>query len=181
MIILFGPAGAGKTVQGHMLAARMGWRWLSAGQILRETGDKDMLARMAEGKLVDNDEMNRIMGEALKSAQDVPQVILDGWPRALEQAHWLIEQETDSHHKVDLVFVLEVPRDELLKRMAIRGRADDTPDAIDERLAIFRKEVYPILNYYTEQNIPIVHMDGTGSVGQIHDKIVQELVSRSLA
>jgi len=48
----------------------------------------------------------------------------------------------------------------------VRGRADDTPEAIDKRLKAYRQEVYPILNYFTEQNINIVHIDGVGTVGQ---------------
>ena len=55
-------------------------------------------------------------------------------------------------------------REELLKRLAIRGRVDDTPEAIDQRLHIYRQEIYPILSYFTEQHIPIVHIDGEGSV-----------------
>lgn len=180
MIIFFGPAGAGKTVQGHMLAAREGWRWLSAGQLLRETGDKEIMDIMATGKLVDNDQVNRVMGDALKAAANVPQIILDGWPRALEQAHWLVESRDELGRGVDLVIVLEVPTAELVKRLEIRGRADDNLDAIDERLNIFRHEVYPILGYFTEQNIPIVHIEGVGSIGAIHDHIVEELKTRKL-
>jgi len=180
MIIFFGPAGAGKTVQGHMLAAREGWRWLSAGQLLRETADKDILAQMVGGKLIDNDKVNQIMGEALKAAANVPQIILDGWPRALEQAHWLVESREELGRSVDLVIVLEVPTAELMKRLEVRGRADDNLGAIDERLNIYRHEVYPILTFFTEQNIPIVHIEGTGSVGAIHDHIVEELKTREL-
>ncbi|MNU08130.1 adenylate kinase [compost metagenome] len=63
----------------------------------------------------------------------------------------------------------------------MRGRADDTPEAIDERLKIYRTEMYPILSYFTEKNVNIVHIDGTGTVGQVHDRIVEELVACKLA
>ena len=53
MIVFFGPAGAGKSVQGQMLAARNGWRWLSAGQLLRDTRDPELFAQMRTGGLVD--------------------------------------------------------------------------------------------------------------------------------
>ena len=71
--------------------------------------------------------------------------------------------------------MLEVPRSELLKRLEVRGRVDDTPEAIDERLRIYRTEMYPILSYFTDEHINIVHIDGTGTVGQVHDRIMEEL------
>lgn len=181
MIIFFGPAGAGKSMQGQILAARMGWRWLSAGQILRDTHDPEIVQTMHEGKLVPHESITRIMGEAISKSGDIDQIILDGFPRELQQAEWLVQSKTDHGRDIGLVVVLEVPRDELLKRLAIRGRADDTPEAIDQRLTIYRQEMYPILGLFTEQHIPVVHIDGTGTVGEIHDRIFAELKSRNLA
>ena len=181
MIVFFGPAGAGKSVQGQMLAARMGWRWLSAGQLLRDTHDEEVHEYLKTGKLVSHELVTRVMGEAIKRATSINQLILDGFPRMLEQAQWLIDTQPEHGRSIALVVVLEVPREELLKRLEIRGRADDTPEAIDERLSIYRKEMYPILNYLTEQNVPVVHIDGVGTIGQVHDRIAQELTSRGIA
>lgn len=181
MIIFFGPAGAGKSMQGQILAARMGWRWLSAGQVLRDTHDPAVAQAMQEGRLVSHEQIIRIMSDVISKAGDIDQVILDGFPRELPQAQWLVESKTDHGRDIGLIVVLEVPRDELLKRLAIRGRADDTPEAIDQRLSIYRQEMYPILGLFTEKAIPVVHIDGTGSVGEIHDRIFAELKSRSLA
>lgn len=180
MIVFFGPAGAGKSVQGQILAARQGWRWLSAGQILRDTHDPEIVQTMHEGKLVPHEMITRIMGEAISKAGDIDQVILDGFPRELPQAEWLVESKADHGRAIGLVVVLEVPREELMKRLAIRGRADDTPEAIDQRLAIYRQEMYPILGLFSDDQIPVVHIDGVGTVGEIHDRIYAELQSREL-
>lgn len=131
--------------------------------------------------MVSHEAITKIMGEAIHRAGDIDQLILDGFPRLLDQAKWLVDSQTDHGRHVKLVVVLEVPRKELLKRLSIRGRADDTPEAIDQRLNIYRQEMYPILSYLTEQNIPVVHIDGVGAVGQVHDRIVAELTSRDLA
>lgn len=181
MIVFFGPAGAGKSVQGQMLAARHGWRWLSAGQLLRDTHDMEIIKEMQTGGLVNPERVNELMGEALKRATNIERVIIDGFPRQLSQAKWLINSQSTHQRSVGLVIVLEVPRSELLKRLEVRGRADDTPEAIDERLKIYRTEMYPILSYFTEKNVNIVHIDGTGTVGQVHDRIVEELVACKLA
>lgn len=181
MIVFFGPAGAGKSVQGQMLAARNGWRWLSAGQLLRDTHDIELIKQMQSGKLVDSSQVNQLMGEAIKRSHIVDNVILDGYPREMSQAKWLIENRTHHGRDIKLVVVLEVPKSELLKRLEVRGRVDDTPDAIDERLKIYRTEMYPILSYMTEQEINIVHIDGVGTVGQVHDRIMEELQAHGLA
>lgn len=181
MIVFFGPAGAGKSVQGQILAARNGWRWLSAGQLLRDTHDPEVFRQMQTGGLVDPEKVNELMGEALLRAGKVNRVILDGFPRQLVQAKWLIASKSHHGRDIDLVIVLEVPKSELLKRLEVRGRVDDTPEAIDERLKVYRTEVYPILSYFTEQGINITHIDGTGTVGQVHDRIMDELAACKLA
>jgi adenylate kinase len=158
-----------------MLAARHGWRWLSAGQLLRDTHDLELIKEMQTGALVDPAKVNQLMGDALQRAKNIDRVILDGFPRQLKQANWLIDAQKEHERAIDLVIVLEVPRSELLKRLEVRGRVDDTPEAIDERLRIYRTEMYPILSYFTEQGINIVHIDGTGTVGQVHDRIMEEL------
>ena len=180
MIVFFGPAGAGKSMQGQILAARQGWRWLSAGQILRDTHDPEIVQTMHEGKLIAHEMITRIMGDAIGKSGDIDQIILDGFPRELEQAKWLINSKTDHGRDIGLVIVLEVPREELLKRLAIRGRADDTPEAIDQRLHIYRQEMYPILGLFSDDHIPVVHIDGVGTVGEIHDRVYAELQNRDL-
>jgi len=180
VIIFFGPAGAGKSVQGQMLAARQGWRWLSTGQLLRDTHDVELIKEMQTGQLIDTDKVNALVADALKRAKNISHVIFDGFPRELSQAKWLIDTQPEHERSVEVVIVLEVPRSELLKRIEVRGRIDDTPEAVDERLKIYRTEMYPILSYLTERGVHIAHIDGTGTVGQVHDRIMEELTASKL-
>ena len=180
MIIFFGPAGSGKSVQGQLLAARHDWRWLSAGQLLRDTHDSELLRQMATGGLVDHDKVNQIMAAALTRAQNIKRVILDGYPRELVQAKWLVESQPEHGRAIGLVIILEVPSAELLRRLELRGRLDDSAESIDKRLEIYRREINPILDYFATQQIPIARVDGTGTVGQVHDRIEAEVVACSL-
>lgn len=180
MIIFFGPAGAGKSVQGQILAARHGWRWLSSGQLLRDSKDPEIMEKMRTGELVNTEQTNAVIAEALKRADDIDRVILDGFPRKLEQAEWLISTEGSHERSIGLAIVLEVPRAELEKRLKVRGRVDDTTDIIEDRLNIYRKEIYPILTYLTDQKVRIAHIDGTGSVGRVHDRIESEVEALGL-
>lgn len=180
MIILFGPAGAGKSVQGHMLAARFDWRWLSAGQLLRETRDVSFMEAMRKGDFIPDEHIRAVMGEAIKNASDIKHIILDGFPRQEQQARWLLESRQSFNRNIQAVIVLDVGRKVIEKRLAIRGRADDTADAIDKRLELFRNETNPILAFFEDNNVPVVHVDGEGTVGQVHDGIVAALEERGV-
>lgn len=181
MIVFFGPAGAGKSVQGQILAARHGWRWLSSGQLLRDSKrDPELVKQMHSGELVSSDMVNEIVADALERAKDIDHVILDGYPRKLEQAKWLIKTHDRHKRPISLAVVLEVPRAELEKRLKVRGRIDDTAEVIEERLNIYRQEIYPILTYLTEAKVKITHIDGTGTVGKVHDRIEAELKALGL-
>lgn len=181
MVIFFGPAGAGKSVQGQILAARHNWRWLSTGQLLRDTHNVKLLEKMQAGALVNPAMVSEIVGQALERAKDIEHVILDGFPRELSQAKWLIESQPRHQRLIGVVVVLEVPKAEIIRRLQLRGRADDTSEVIEERLQIYRKEMYPILSYLTEQGVHVAHIDGTGTVGQVHDRVETELEACSLA
>jgi adenylate kinase len=175
MIVFFGPAGAGKSVQGQILAARHGWRWLSSGQLLRDSRDPEIAELMRTGALVGSEQTNEVIADALERAKDIDKVILDGYPRKIEQAKWLVATQPRHERSISIAIVLEVPRAELEKRLRVRGRIDDTTEVIEERLNIYRQEIYPILTYLTEEKVKIAHIEGTGTVGQVHDRIESEL------
>lgn len=175
MIVFFGPAGAGKSVQGQILAARHGWRWLSSGQLFRDSRDPQIMEQMRTGALVSTEQTNQVIADALERAKGIDTLILDGFPRKLDQAEWLQSTKDQHGRDIKLAVVLEVPRAELEKRMTVRGRVDDTTEVIEERLNIYRKEIYPILTYLTEQQVKIAHIDGMGTVGRVHDRIESEL------
>jgi adenylate kinase len=180
MIIFFGPIGAGKSVQGQILSARHGWRWLSTGQMLRDTHNPELLNQMTTGELISEDVVNRAVADALRRSKDMDHVIIDGFPRTLDQAKWLLDAQGEHGRSIQLAIILEVPMSEVFKRLKVRGRADDEPETIEKRMTLYRQEIYPILTYLANNHVRIVHIDGTGSVGQVHDRIEAELQACSL-
>lgn len=175
MIVFFGPAGSGKSIQGKLLAARFGWRWLSAGQQLRDSGDPEIIATMKAGKLIPSERVHEIMLDAFERSADIDKIVLDGFPRMLAEARWLLEARELHGRSVSLAVVLDVPEAELLGRLQLRGRSDDTAEAIHERLRIYQEETDQILDYLAEAGIKIVHINGVGSIGAIHDTIAEEV------
>lgn len=175
MIIFFGPAGAGKSVQGQMLAARHGWRWLSTGQMFRDSDDPEVKKILETAELISDEKTYDVVETAVKNSKDFEHLIIDGFPRTMPQAQWLMESKDELGREVAMVIALEVPESEILKRLEVRGRAQDQPDIITRRMNIYRRQMYPVLGYFAEQGIKIVHIDGTGSVGEVHDRIQAEL------
>lgn len=182
MILFFGPTGAGKSVQGQMVAVRQGWKWLSTGEMLRASDDPDVIAVLTSGELVSDELTYEVFDQAVTEARErqYPNIIVDGFPRTREQAEWLAAHMERTGQTIDLVIALEVPESEVMHRLEKRGRMEDTPETIARRMAIYRQKMYPVLGIFAEDHVPIVHIDGNGSVGQIHDKIYNELASRNL-
>ena len=88
MILLFGPPGAGKSMQGQMLAARQGWKWLSTGEMLRRSNDPAVINILRSGELASNELIYQVFEQAVQDARDkkYSNIIVDGFPRTKEQA-----------------------------------------------------------------------------------------------
>lgn len=168
MIVLFGPAGSGKTTQGRLLAEKFGFRWLSVGQVLRDTGRFDKTLK--EGGLVDDMEVIRLMNREIQKADsEGMDVILDGYPRDIEQANWMVQN--NFFDKVDLAIVLDVPKEELWKRIEGRGRNDDTKEVVEKRFEVFEQNICSILPLMEAGNVKVLKVDGVGEFEEITDRL----------
>lgn len=178
MILLFGPTGAGKSVQGQMLAVREGWKWLSTGEMLRRSEDPEVIALLKAGELINDDLTYEVFDAAVRDAleKNYQNIIVDGFPRTKAQAEWLSEYLMGTGQLIDLVVVLEVPESEIMERLEKRGRMEDTPETIAKRMTIYRQKMYPVLGIFAEQGKKIVHLDGTGTAGEVHDRIYTEVI-----
>lgn len=179
MIILFGPAGSGKTTQGRRIADEFGWRWISVGQVLRDTGKFDEILK--NGELVDDETVVSLMNKQIAFAEaEGMNVILDGYPRDEKQTEIMLgDSESEFFDKIDGAIVLKVPKEELFKRIEIRGRADDTMEALERRFKIFEQNICSILPLLEEKKVKIVEIDGVGTYDEVFGrikKVVQEMV-----
>ena len=77
--------------------------------------------------------------------------------------------------QIDVVIVLEVPEQEIMQRLEKRGRMEDTPETIARRMTIYRQKMYPVLGIFAEAGVKIIHLNGTGSAGEVHDRIYEEV------
>ena len=169
MIALFGLAGSGKGTQGKALSEIFGWQWLSVGEAIRQAGGyKEIIDR---GDLIPDEDVIKIMNKQIEKAEDEGfDVILDGYPRTVAQAEYIVENMPE---KMDGAILLEVPKDELIKRLQLRWRDDDQKiGAIERRFEIFEENIGRILSLFEGAGIPIVRVDGMGEVGEVTDRLV---------
>lgn len=169
MIALFGLAGSGKGTQGKALSEIFGWKWLSVGEVIRQAGGyKEIIDK---GNLIPDEDVIELMNKQIARAEDEGfDVVLDGYPRTVAQAKYIVENMPE---KIDGGIMLEVPKDELLKRLKLRWRDDDKKQgAIELRFKIFEENIQEILRLFKEAGIPVVRVDGVGEVGEVTDRLV---------
>lgn len=180
MIVFFGQPGAGKTTQGKILAANQGWCWIAAGQLLRESVDPEITKILKEGKLVSPEVIIELIGGALEKNSDCENIIIDGFARCVEQAEWLIDQASAFNRTVDAIIVIDIPKDALIKRLTDRGRSDDTPEVIEQRLNVYNEETHPVLEYFDKRGVKVVHIDGIGTEEEVNARVMKELTECKL-
>jgi adenylate kinase len=154
---------------------------LSTGEILRSEAahgsavGKEAAQIMAAGDLVPDDLIDRIVESRLRRIGPSENVLLDGFPRTIEQAKALDRMVARQGRDVDFVVALDVPEpllvDRLLHRAAVEGRADDTRQAIMERMHEYRTRTAAVLDHYRQRGVPVVEVNGVGGVDEVFDKV----------
>lgn len=155
MIILTGPAGAGKSLQGHALADEYGYAYLSTGELLRVLITGRRRIEMLEGKLLSDDEVIKVVDRALEIIDTSQEFILDGFPRTQVQVDWLLEQHAAGRFDTPVVISLEIEESVIRERLQKRARPDDTEEAISRRFAEYQSVTRPILRYMADKGIVI--------------------------
>lgn len=175
MIIFMGVAGAGKSVQGKLLAEHIGYQWLSTGEYLRANISGERREEMMQGKLLNDQEIVDILKGFFTEIKDQNKCILDGFPRTLHQAKWLLAEQDAGHVQITSVVYLKASKEIVRQRLLARGRADDTPEVLDNRFEEYERLTLPIIAWYKEQGVIVYEIDAERSVEEIRLDILAKL------
>lgn len=175
MILLMGPAGAGKSMQGHKLADEYGFAYISTGEIFRLLITGRRRAEMLEGKLLSDAETIHVVDKVLDIIDPKEQFILDGFPRTQNQVTWMLGEIAAGRFEKPVVLHITISEEEIRSRLAKRGRPDDTDEAITQRFRSYQEETQAILARLSDAEIEVIDIDGVGTPLAIHDKIVKAL------
>lgn len=175
-LIFLGPPGAGKGTQSERLLRYLRIPHLSTGDMLRAA----IAARtpagakaeeyMSAGQLVPDPIILDMVANRLEQPDCTSGALFDGFPRTLGQAQALDEHLQAHGRPLDLVLELRVPDEIVLQRLGGRGRTDDRPEVIAERLRAYWSQTRPLTDYYSQRGLLEV-IDGLGTPDEVFDRI----------
>lgn len=186
-IILFGPPGVGKGTQAKILSEKFHIPHVSTGDMLRkEIKEETPLGVKAKvlmdaGNLVPDDVMIEMIRTVLMSPNCSNGIILDGFPRTVAQAEALKKIFEELKITPRKVLSIKVSVDNIMARLKRRGemehRADDSPETVVKRIAIYDEKTAPVKDYYKSMGL-LSSIDGEGTVAEVHQRMLAELGER---
>ena len=187
-IVIFGAPGSGKGTQSDKIIENYKLYHISTGDVLRDNIRRGTeLGKIAkgfidQGQLVPDELIIDILAQVLDENKDKASegVIFDGFPRTIPQAEALEQLLADRGTKIDAVVGLEVPEEELIKRILLRGqmsgRSDDNEETARKRLDTYHNQTSPLKAYYEHQG-KYRAINGMGSIDDIFQSISDTLDS----
>lgn len=190
-LLLLGPQGSGKGTQAKRIASDHGIPHVSTGDMFRaaiaagtELG-REVEPILAAGELVPDELTVALIRERLADGDAAQGFILDGFPRNLAQADALDEMLAGIGRTLDAILYFDLPDEvaveRMLRRAADEGRADDTPETIERRLAIYHEQTEPVVHHYRATG-RLVPLHAGREIGQVHAEVqaaLTELEGRS--
>ena len=184
-VVLFGAPGCGKGTQSELLEKKFGLSHISTGEIIRShiKAQTPLGQQMAEyisrGELAPDSVVIGMVEEYLSQNKGIKGTIFDGFPRTTAQAEAfdkLLESMGDS---VDVMIYMDVPEEELVQRILLRGkvsgRADDaSEDVIRNRIEIYNQQTAVVADYYRQQG-KYVAVPSLGTIDEVFDRIAAEI------
>ena len=183
VLIFLGPPGSGKGTQAEILNDNLNLNHLSVGDLLRENIlNNTELGKLASnyvksGELVPDELIIDLMDSYItniKNKTDISGIILDGFPRTINQAIALENKIKQLNVSIKAVLNLDISDQKILNRLAGRGRDDDKPELIKNRLEVYRNQTEPLLEFYNDRSL-LDSIDGDQSEEDVSNSIINVL------
>ena len=187
-IILFGAPGCGKGTQAARIKEKYNINHISTGEVIRgeiargtELG-KSMQSYIESGQLAPDSIVIGMIRNYMAEHKDAIGNIFDGFPRTTAQAEIFDTMLKDIDSNVGVMVYMDVPEEELVKRILLRGkdsgRADDaSEDVIRNRIEVYRSQTAVVANYYEAQN-KYEAVNGLGTMDEVFDRLTKVIDAR---
>ncbi|WP_066344189.1 adenylate kinase [Geminocystis sp. NIES-3708] len=175
-LIFLGAPGAGKGTQAQILSQHLGIPHISTGEILREAiTTQTPLGIKAKGfvdngDLVPDELILDLIQERLGEKDAQKGWILDGFPRNVSQADFLVNLLQELNQVCNGVINFDVPDSVLLERLLSRGRKDDNEATISNRLFVYHQQTAPLIEYYKQHQL-LINVNGDRELSQISEEL----------
>jgi len=188
-LLIVGPPGAGKGTQASRITSTYGIPDISTGDIFRANIKNEtplgvqVKAIVDAGDYVPDSLTNELVKARLEEDDAQGGFLLDGYPRTLEQVHYLDELLASKGQKLDAVVQLVADQDEIVSRLTKRaeepGRADDSEEAIRHRQDVYVRETSPLVDVYSKRGL-LVEVDGLGEIDEVAERVRAALAERGI-
>ena len=186
-IVIFGAPGSGKGTQSERIVEKYSLNHISTGDVLRaEIAAGSELGKTAKeiidnGQLIPDELMVSILAAKLDALKESKGVIFDGFPRTIAQAEALKKMLNARGEDVTAMIELDVPEEELMTRLQLRGqasgRADDNEETIKKRLVVYNEQTSPLKEWYKNDG-KHCYINGLGELDRIFADIVAAIDSK---
>jgi adenylate kinase len=180
-ILMVGAPGAGKGTQADAIAKQFGITHIASGDILRRhIAEGTTIGRTVEdivnkGELVPDALIMDMLRKPVLAAAETGGYVLDGFPRTVEQAEAAYRTAGTLGVGVQIAVHLEVPEEELMRRLLARARgADDSADIVRHRIKVYEEKTRPLLDYYAQREL-LIQVNGARPVAEVTWSIVVQL------
>lgn len=184
-VVLFGAPGCGKGTQSELLEKKFGLSHISTGEIIRShiKAQTPLGQQMAEyisrGELAPDSVVIGMVEEYLNQNKGIKGTIFDGFPRTTAQAEAFDKMLESMGDSVDIMIYMDVPEEELVRRILLRGkdsgRADDaSEDVIRNRIEIYNQQTAIVADYYRAQG-KYVAVPSLGTIDEVFERIAAQI------
>jgi adenylate kinase len=179
IVVLVGPPGSGKGTLAKSLVGEYEFQHISTGDLIRNSEDEELKKIISKGEMVPDDKMIEILEAKINELDLEKNIVLDGYPRNLEQAKQLDKMLGKMGVGLSHAIFINIGREEAIKRIQKRSetenRSDDSDfDVINKRFDEYLEKTFPLVDLYKKSR-KLIEVDGSTGKEEVLNSVVKSL------